>query len=98
MSKLGPVICAGAVALLLGACADEHGYYHGGFGYAYGAPMDVWYDGFYGPYPGGYWDGDAFVYLDRSGAFGRDRGGHFRHERFHGAQGFRTIRPPEGRH
>jgi hypothetical protein len=82
---------AAAASLLLAGCADE-GYYGTGpgYGYDYYGPSDVWYDGYYGPYVGGYWDSDIFVFTDRGGRRVRDSGGHFRRERFEGAQRYQS--------
>jgi len=85
------LIGAAATGLLLAGCADE-GYYGGGYGYGYDyyGPRDVWYDGYYGPYEDGYWDGDVFFFADRDGRFRRDDDGHFRAFSFEGAQRFRA--------
>lgn len=90
MKRLAMAIFSAAAALTLGACADNYG----GGGYASAGPMDVWYDGFYGPYDAGYWDGEAFFFRGRDGHFTRDEGRHFRHERFASAQGFRSTPRP----
>ncbi|MBS0295762.1 MAG: hypothetical protein JSR45_05575 [Proteobacteria bacterium] len=84
---LGVIGLAGAVT----ACGDT--YYDHPSGYYYDQPYDFWYDGFYGPYTTGYWgDGGVFLYSDGHGGWVRDEGGHFRHERFEGAHGFRIRR------
>jgi hypothetical protein len=95
MKRLALLLGAGAAAILLSACAEDypHGY-GGGYGYDQGGPMDVWYDGYYGPYDGGYWDGEAFYYHDRTRGFMRDDGGHFHHQRFEGGHGFRSVQRP----
>ena len=90
MRKFTPVFGAAATAIiLLTGCASG-----GGAGGAYVAGnggYDVWYDGFYGPYPGGYWDGDGFLYYsDRDRGYHRDDGNHFRHDQFDGGNGFRS--------
>ena len=72
MNRLAIAICSATAAVALCGCAD-YGYY--GYGYGYGpgpgpgpgyvwvdGPIDVWYDDYYGPYPGGYRDDDAFYY------------------------------------
>lgn len=64
--------------LLLAGCASGGGYYGGAY---YGQPYyDAYYDGFYGPFNGGYWgpDGLSFYYYDGRG-YRRDRGHHFVH-------------------
>ena len=75
------LICAiGASALLVGCASDYgHGHYRAN-GYNSSRQSDVWYDGHYGPYVGGYWDGDAFFYTDRDGHAQRDTDGHFHHQ------------------
>jgi len=68
----------GAVGLLPG-CADR---------YADGPPAayadldyDAWYDGYCGPFQGGFWAGDgAFWYDDERHHFHRDAGTHFRRQ------------------
>ena len=89
------LIGATAAGLLLAGCADE-GYYGPGYGYGYDyyGPADVWYDGYYGPYNGGYWDGDDFYFQDRDGGFRHDDGGHFSHSQFSGAQRFHSSPRP----
>jgi hypothetical protein len=74
----------GALALLP-ACGSDYGYRQAG----YGGP-DVWYDGAYGPYSNGYWRGDGYYYRGGDGRFQRDDGGHFRHQRFDGSNGYRS--------
>jgi hypothetical protein len=79
---------------------DDYGYGSGyssgygdgyGYGYGYGAPgsvvwHDAYYDDFYGPVFGGYWDLDGFFwYQSRSnGPYLRDHGRHFRRDSYHG--------------
>jgi len=87
MKRLAIAIFSAAAALTVGACADNYG---GGGGYA----SDVYYDGFYGPYTAGYWDGPTFFFRGRDGHFRRDDGGHFRRERFASARGFRSMPMP----
>lgn len=91
MKQLLSMTCMGTVALLLCACVDEERHHGYAGGYGYDGSMDVWYDGFYGPYPGGYWDGDVFVYHDRARGEIRDGAHHFRHGNFGGAQGFHST-------
>lgn len=88
MKRLAIVIFSSAAALTLGACG---GNYTGGGGYA---SSDVYYDGFYGPYSAGYWDGPSFFFRGRDGHFTRDDGNHFRRERFASARGFRSMPMP----
>jgi hypothetical protein len=93
MSKLAVAICGAAAAIALGGCAGDS--YDHAPGYASAAgPYDVWYDGFYGPFGAGYWDGDAFFFRDRVGHFTRDDGSHFRHQRFASARKFRSSPMP----
>ncbi len=41
---------------------------------------DVLYDGFYGPFHGGFWGADGhYWYLNGANVWQRDDGGHFRH-------------------
>jgi len=47
------------------------------------AQFDVYYDGHYGPYSGGYWGDDGyFRYSDGRGGHQRDEERHFHRERF----------------
>jgi hypothetical protein len=100
------LIAASILVLTVAAgCGDD--YDNGEYadnGYAVVAPdYDVYYDGFYGPYPGGYWGDDGyFYYSDDHGGYLRDDGHHFRHERFEGARRFvsqhhgdRNAPPPD---
>jgi hypothetical protein len=67
-----------AAALLLTGCEYFSGadIPAGGSFYA----TDVLYDGFYGPFHGGYWGADGhYWYLDSANAWQRDDDGHFRH-------------------
>ena len=58
----------------------------------------VWYDDYYGPYPGGYWSGDGVsLYSDRRGNYRRDDGRHFRREHFENARKYRPDGPPRDR-
>lgn len=84
---------AAAAALMLAGCADEgyYGHSHGvGYGYSYYGPSDVWYDGYYGAYADGYWDGGAFFYRGNDGQYVRDGNGHFRQSRFEHAQKYKA--------
>lgn len=75
-----------AVAGTAGCAA---GYHHGRD--TYGPEADVYYDGFYGPYPGGYWgDGGVFFYSDGHGGYRRDGDGHFRARAFEHGEHFRS--------
>jgi hypothetical protein len=94
MRKLAIAICGATAAVALCGCA-EGDYFGPGPRYASAAgPMDVWYDGFYGPFGGGYWDGDSFFYHHPDGRFLRDEGQHFRHEGFASARGFHSTPRP----
>jgi hypothetical protein len=87
-------VCSALAALALSACAHGGGGVYAA-GYGHDAPYDVWYDGFYGDIPGGYWGPDgAFYYQDHDGNFARDGGGHFRHGQFGGARGMHAGAPP----
>jgi hypothetical protein len=84
-----------AAALALSACAEGGGGGHFAGGYGPDAPYDVWYDGFYGDTPNGYWGADdAFYYQDHDGHMMRDSGTHFRHSQFNGAHGMHAGHQP----
>jgi hypothetical protein len=72
----------------LAGCAEY--YDQGPYGPYAGVEYDAFYDGYYGPFNGGYWGpGGYFFYADRDGRrFHRDQAGHFRHQ---GGQGFNPI-------
>jgi hypothetical protein len=61
-----------------------------GYG-AFGRGYDAWYDGGYGPYYDGYWQGDVYWYSPGRGRpYVRDDNHHFRRDRgtgFHGVRG-----------
>jgi len=81
------LIGAAAAGLLLSGCADTGHYGYGGRGYGYSNSGNyVWYDGYYGSYNDGYWNGDAFFYSDGRGGYARDSNGHFRRSHFKGSQ------------
>lgn len=99
MKRLAVLAAALVASAALSGCAYDEGYY--GPAGPYGAPEgyhqsvyvgpgygDTWYDGYYGPLNGGYWDGGSFYYDDGDG-YRMDRGEHFRH-RWH--DGFRHYR------
>ena len=92
------LLAAGALSALiaLSACGGGYGYYRG----AEVGPPDVYYDGFYGDYPDGYWGADdAFYYRDHGGAFVRDENHHFQHGAFNGARGYHAhMHAPAGEH
>lgn len=79
------LLAAGALSALitLSACGGGYGYYGAEVG-----PPDVYYDGFYGDYPDGYWGPDDYFYYRHGGGFVRDEGHHFQHSMFNGARGF----------
>ncbi len=86
MKAMTLVIGALGALTLLSGCGGGYGYRQAGLG-----GPDVWYDGAYGPYTEGYWGPDsAFYYRGGDGGFVRDEGGHFRHDRFEHANGFRS--------
>ncbi len=96
MRKLRLVVTAAALIALAG-CADD-GYESRGFlGIDFGSSSSVWYDGYYGPYPGGYWSGGIFLYPDGRGSYRRDEGSHFRRRHFENAQRYKPARPPHDR-
>lgn len=82
------VLAAAASALLLSACATDMG-----GGRHYSNAYDGYYDGAYGPYTSGYWDGDFFFYQG-SGGFVRDDSHHFHREHFRGGHGFHAVPHP----
>lgn len=88
MLRTTALIGAAASLLLVSACAtdfdgDHHRHYTSAESY------DVWYDGGYGAYSDGYWgDGDIYYYSDGHGGYSRDDAHHFRHQRWHGANGY----------
>ena len=88
MKKLA-LVCAVAAGALLAGCASDYG--HGRPGYNHYRASDVWYDGHYGAYNGGYWDGDSFFYTDRDGHAQRDSDGHFHHQRSDGFNPYQTT-------
>ncbi len=81
-----PVLIAACAALALSACATD------GVGYGFGGGRyDAYYDGFYGPYSDGYWDGDGAYWYStgRGRPFARDDGHHFQRGPSHGFHGVR---------
>jgi hypothetical protein len=85
MKRTAFVLGALGALTILSGCGGGYGYREA----AFNGPDDVWYDGSYGAYSDGYWGPDAaFYYRGGDGAFIRDTGGHFRHERFSGARGY----------
>lgn len=89
------LLAAGALSALiaLSACGGNYGYYGAEVG-----PPDVYYDGFYGAYPDGYWGPDDFFYYRGDGGrFIRDENHHFQHGMFNGARGFHShMHGPRG--
>jgi len=89
---LAVAIAAGTVAL--SGCyyyGDRYGYDHR-YGDRYGY-NDAYYDGYYGPYNGGYWASDgSFYYYDSDHRYRRDDSGHFRHDQYEGSRMYRTDR------
>lgn len=71
MKKPSFQICAMAAVMLLGGCAYDAGYGADGYGRSRRDPSvsagTGHYDGYYGPYSGGYWAGNSsFYYADRA--------------------------------
>jgi hypothetical protein len=84
--KARALLALSAIILLTAGCADYDDRYAEG---APGPEYDVYYDGYFGPYPGGYWGDDGyFYYSDDHGGYLRDDAHHFRHERFGNARPF----------
>jgi hypothetical protein len=82
MKKTSALLCTAAAAMMLAGCATPNGYH------TRASLMIGYYDGFYGPYPGGYWSGGYFYYLGHDRKYHRDDGRHFRHDNFSGARRF----------
>lgn len=92
MTRIGIFTAVIALTLLSGCAGDM--YRSGGFlGITFGRDA-VWYDGYYGPYSGGYWARDHFFYPDGYGTYLQDSDGHFRRQRFEYAQKFTPSKPP----
>jgi len=89
MSKILLLAALGG-AMALSACATNGGYVGAGGGYDYASPADdVWYDGYYGPYGGGYWgDGGLFFFRGQDGHYYSDKANHFQHHTFTNGQHF----------
>jgi len=84
------LVLAAAAALTLAAATGCEARYHGPPGYA-----DVYYDGYYGPFAGGYWGDDGFFYYSNGhGGFDRDEGRHFHHRAFEHGQHFHADARP----
>ena len=84
MKKTLTFLSAVAAVTMLAGCASD-GYYGTRASYSVG-----YYDGYYGPYPGGYWRGDYFYYLGPDRHYHRDVHHHFRHRDFSGGHRFRA--------
>ncbi len=96
------VVMLSVLAAAAAGCADDYGgsvgYGASYYGPGYYGPGDVYYDGFYGPYPGGYWgDGGIFFYSDGHGRHHRDDGHHFRHQPFPHSEHFQMGGQMNGR-
>ena len=85
MRKTLAILCAAAAMTMLAGCVTSNGYPHGRVSYTIG-----YYDGFYGPYAGGYWSNGYFYYLGRDRHYHRDDGHHFRRNNFAGGHRFRA--------
>ena len=83
MRKTLTFVSAVAAAAMLAGCATNG--YHTRASYSVG-----YYDGYYGPYPGGYWRGGYFYYLGPDRHYHVDRGQHFRRQHFPGGHRFRA--------
>ena len=71
-----------AAAFLLSGCVVEpapHPYYAPTPYYpaVAPAPADAYYDGYYGPYVDGYWNGGVYVFFGNDHRWHRDDGRHF---------------------
>jgi hypothetical protein len=81
---IGAVVLAGG----LGACAGDVGYYGPEPAYA-DVDYDGFYDGFYGPFNGGYWGPNGFYHWNPGHQhYHFDNGAHFRRQ---AAPGFSAI-------
>jgi hypothetical protein len=86
MQRLTGMICGAAAIALMAGCTDTYGH-RDSFGVAVG--YDGYYDDYYGPFTGGYWDNDGFFYYyDSGGHRHRDSDHHFRHD---SAQGYHAV-------
>jgi hypothetical protein len=86
--SIGAVALAGA----LGAC---EGAYYGPAGVYADVDYNGFYDGYYGPFNGGYWSDGGFYYWDAGRRNYRfDHGGHFRREAAPGFTSFHGHSPP----
>ena len=91
MKAIQILACGAAATTLLAGCAS------GGYGERVTAVgYDGFYDDFYGPFNGGYWDNDGFFYYRDGRGFHRDAARHFRRD---AAPGFHEFhgRPDRGR-
>lgn len=92
MNRTAAALAVLVLMVTAGCETDEYAADH------YGPAPDVYYDGFYGDYPGGYWGDDGyFYYSDRRGGFDRDDGHHFHRRAFRGGRGFHSL-PHRGGH
>lgn len=95
--KLRLAALAGGLALgmALSACAYDDGYYGPSAAYA-NVDYVAWYDGFYGPFYGGYWGPRGrFYYWDQAHhRYHRDVGHHFAHGNMPGFNAVHGRAPP----
>jgi len=82
---------ASVAALLISAAACTGPYHH----YGPAGQYDVYYDGYYGNFAGGYWGPDGyFYYSDGHGSYRRDDDHHFRRDRFENGSPYHADQPP----
>ena len=90
------IAALGAAALTLGACVEDFGGAHPPGPYA-DTSATVFYDGYYGPFAGGYWGmGDYFYYWDdKRSRYRRDHEHHFRRDEAPGYQRYEGRAAPD---
>ncbi len=84
MNRIATLVAVATMATLAACSGPRHGY-------PGGADFDVYYDGQYGAYSGGYWGDDGyFRYSDGHGNYLRDNDNHFRRDRFDNASPYHS--------